>query len=774
MPFVSRAQQRFAFGTHQSWAKRWAKQTNFKRLPYKKRKKAYSLDQLEAFVSSPAYDSDTASLIALGIPELPAFKGESIAPGITRIHGNLCNVHGKYGPCDKALSGKRPKGGKRAARKPRQPRKTPAQRIAERATLHAANTQKVLAGLNIAPDGQQALLALRSGAQPDPKAVARGGFEQAGLVERASDGSYRMSASGRAALAAASAGDAGRAGDIISSARDRLGARTQREQTSATRHEAARQRREQTAAARAKRQQAKKKEVGAVSTAVAPHGPGGLMSAPGMGGTRRAKRKKRMTTTTKDAASPGDYLVVEDPAKSSTWHLQVKRNGKVDHGLMGSAWAALHSGFRGNVYQGSQKGAALSKLKKLYASEGMDVPTTKTASFTVFKNAAGQYRWIAYSSNAYQDRDNEIVSTKALNDDCDYADRTGWYGPLRYWHTPGLDLGDCDFNVMHGRVLIESGTFRSDAIARKVAQSADESELSLGFFHLPTDPDADGVYHQIRRFERSLVPRGKAANLFTAFTVKEMDMATLEERWESAKKQFGFDDADLTTIQSGAEAKQKDAETRQIAYKADDPEADTLLPDLVINGIVYKAAPAGLAAPSDGMIEGSPEEEAAESPEEEAVEPDAQDAGGLTLSPEDLDAIGQAISAAMAPIAAQIMGGLDLEKKVGAHVQGMMAPYQQAQATKDASNAEKAEQIAALQVALKANQDALTLTQTKLDDLLGLQPVTSQRPSQSAPLNPFNPADAALLATIKDQLPPDQRPINNDSFDDLRQRLFGV
>lgn len=68
-----------------------------------------------------------------------------------------------------------------------------------------------------------------------------------------------------------------------------------------------------------------------------------------------------------------DYLVVEDPDKPSTWHLQVKKHGKPDHGLMGAAKAALTSpgGHRGNKYQGPNKSEAISKLKALYAREKM-------------------------------------------------------------------------------------------------------------------------------------------------------------------------------------------------------------------------------------------------------------------------------------------------------------------------------------------------------------------------------------------------------------------
>lgn len=76
--------------------------------------------------------------------------------------------------------------------------------------------------------------------------------------------------------------------------------------------------------------------------------------------------------------NPKDYLVVEDPEKSTTWHLQVKEDGTPNHRLMGAAWAALHEGFRGNKYQGPGKEEAIGKLRSLYESEGMPVPGGKS------------------------------------------------------------------------------------------------------------------------------------------------------------------------------------------------------------------------------------------------------------------------------------------------------------------------------------------------------------------------------------------------------------
>lgn len=76
----------------------------------------------------------------------------------------------------------------------------------------------------------------------------------------------------------------------------------------------------------------------------------------------------------------GDFLVIEDADKTSTWHLPVKVKGKADHRLMGAAWAALFSagGFRGNKYAGPQAATAKRKLRALYKSEGLDEPTEES------------------------------------------------------------------------------------------------------------------------------------------------------------------------------------------------------------------------------------------------------------------------------------------------------------------------------------------------------------------------------------------------------------
>jgi hypothetical protein len=729
--------------------------------------KSYTLDQLEAFVSSAHYDADTADLIALGIPALKAtgVPGELIEPGVRRIRGNLCNVHGRYGPCDKALSGKKPKGGIKKPAKGRAPakaRQTPAQRAQARAQQRQANIDSVAKRMaetdtGLAPTGVRALTAFAQGTQPDPATGKQ--LAQMGLAEQASDGTYRMTSTGRAMINAMAAGDYQRAVDAVSRGVDAQGKRGERATAAQARQADAAKRQQDAAgkraAARVGRELARREREAARAKKPAKASVGGgkkpepdaekplkpkpakrraRSSIPNVGGVGGSAPKPKPKPEKQAVASPA----LTDAAQRLSDGAEL-----VDADVQ----ALIRNGL-----------ARLVKGELVLTELGQRAIRKKDySSFVVFKDARGQYRWVAQSSTAYQDRDREIVSTKALADDVAYADKLGAYGPLRWWHAPNLNLGVCDFNAMHGRVLIESGTFYSASIAQKIARAAAGLEISLGFLHLPTEPDADGVFHHIRRFERSLVPRGKASNRFTAFAVKEtipMD----ETKKTYLRTELKFSDEEIADIEARATATEKAADDQQTAFKADEPAtAEAVeLPDLVINGVTYKAFPPNMdkkVEEADTVIE---EDAIGDMPmaEEEVVDENA-----LTLSAGDLAAIQGMI--------AQVMGALDLEKKVAGHVQGLLAPFQQAQATKDASDAEKAEQIAALQASLKTTQD-------QLNDLLGLQPAATPRAS-SAPasiLNPFNPADAALLASVKDQVPADQQPYVNE-FEDLKMKLFG-
>ena len=91
-----------------------------------------------------------------------------------------------------------------------------------------------------------------------------------------------------------------------------------------------------------------------------------------------AKMTKRVSGRTHDR---GDFLVQGDPDTPDTWRLPVKIRGADNRQLAGAAWAALFSkdGFRGNKYEGPDKGEAQDALRKLYADNDWPTPKQEAA-----------------------------------------------------------------------------------------------------------------------------------------------------------------------------------------------------------------------------------------------------------------------------------------------------------------------------------------------------------------------------------------------------------
>ena len=141
--------------------------------------------------------------------------------------------------------------------------------------------------------------------------------------------------------------------------------------------------------------------------------------------------------------------------------------------------------------------------------------------FMVYKSSDG-YRWVAISSTAYLDRDKEIVSTKALKQAVERAEATGEYGPLRFWHVPGIDIGTTDYQALSndGKFLVESGVITDEAIAQSLMKRGKGWQVSIGFEHPRLEP-VNGVFENIRIFERSITPPGRAANPMTGFSMVE-------------------------------------------------------------------------------------------------------------------------------------------------------------------------------------------------------------------------------------------------------------
>lgn len=159
--------------------------------------------------------------------------------------------------------------------------------------------------------------------------------------------------------------------------------------------------------------------------------------------------------------------------------------------------------------------------------------------FSIVRTKSGKVRWVGISSTAHRDEDREIVSRAALKQAVARAKERGNFGPLRFWHEPGLDLGTTDFMELteDGKYLIESGLIENEALASAMQKSLEKSawQMSIGFRHPRSEPDEEKIFHNIDIFERSIVPYGKAANRLTSFTVK--DTATTEKHLPGKHRQ---------------------------------------------------------------------------------------------------------------------------------------------------------------------------------------------------------------------------------------------
>lgn len=320
--------------------------------------------------------------------------------------------------------------------------------------------------------------------------------------------------------------------------------------------------------------------------------------------------------------------------------------------------------------------------------KGAETATVAPASFAVYKDASGAYRWVMLSSNAFRDRDGEIVSTKALEADVARADADGNYGPLRWWHVgvpfgPGLDLGVCDFNAMVGRMLIESGTFKTAAIGQAVAAKAGQLQGSIGFTHPANEPDQGGVFWHIHRFERSLVPRGKAANPYTQLYVQEIPMD--ETKVKELAALLGIPLDQVQSLVTSAQTKEAKLEAAGVAFKADrsaDPgdASDVVTENAIGDGAAADAADAG------------------------TLEPDGDE---NMLTPAECDHIAEMV-------VAKLMPHLNIGSKMD-EVKSLLGGMGGAYAKKDAEQA-------ALKEAQTAQQQEIASLKARLAELEGDQP----------------------------------------------------
>jgi len=179
-------------------------------------------------------------------------------------------------------------------------------------------------------------------------------------------------------------------------------------------------------------------------------------------------------------------------------------------------------------------------------TEGVTAPPYKAPEaqgvFGVVKQADGKLRWYTRYSNAWEDRDQEILTEAAHKDYVSWAYETGTFPELWLWHTGGTRFGEADWldfsdGFAHASGLIDNG---KESVVEAI--SAKDVGVSHGFLSLQ-----QGKYvSRYRTYEISVLPREWAAVETSGFNVldatKESEvMAFTEERRKWLVEALGED-----------------------------------------------------------------------------------------------------------------------------------------------------------------------------------------------------------------------------------------
>lgn len=171
--------------------------------------------------------------------------------------------------------------------------------------------------------------------------------------------------------------------------------------------------------------------------------------------------------------------------------------------------------------------SAQQQIAAIYANEG------NAKSFVIKPEGDGLRLMVIRSSNAYRDREREIVRQKALQG---YVE-TCWKGnefvgdnPLLVWHA-GDPVGDIIYADTVGPFLLEVARERPNAVINLAEdgepriestvkavwdglETEEDLASSIKFYYEASDRE-DGEYEMIHKVETSVLPRWAAANIIT-------------------------------------------------------------------------------------------------------------------------------------------------------------------------------------------------------------------------------------------------------------------
>lgn len=215
---------------------------------------------------------------------------------------------------------------------------------------------------------------------------------------------------------------------------------------------------------------------------------------------------------------------------------------------------------QGEAALGKQQRGLMERLLAL-------LPKRKEAEAVGIKVAGND--WLITWSNNFEDRDEEIFTSKAIDEYVSRVDMGFVPTPeVWVWHAGAKTrIGKAAWVGRHEHFLIAAGTFDDAPHAQNAKayykKNAHKTGVSHGFT-FPADKFDGKHYHSFNTFEISLLPRGKEANRYTSLEgVKSM--ALTDDKRKHIEEVFGKEEA--ASILSDLEAKGKALEEVGVAYK---------------------------------------------------------------------------------------------------------------------------------------------------------------------------------------------------------------
>lgn len=227
-------------------------------------------------------------------------------------------------------------------------------------------------------------------------------------------------------------------------------------------------------------------------------------------------------------------------------------------------------------------------------------PVTDSRALFVVKQSDGKMRWFARYSNAWEDRDQEIVTEAAHKEYIAWAYDNKTFPELWLWHTGGTRFGTTDWldfsdGFAHASGIIDEGK-------ESVVDALKEQNLGVshGFLSLQ-----DGKFiNKYRTYEISVLPSERAAVETSGFNVldstKESAMAFTDEKRAWLVGALGEDA--VANLEKSTEAMSGQLKSLGVAYKESEAaEQQQKAADLTAMQETVKALGLQVAALTEAM-----------------------------------------------------------------------------------------------------------------------------------------------------------------------------